>query len=98
MPSSEKSKRKLLENGLKDMNSKQLLDCLIESLIEPKCIGNPSFIMNHPIMMSPLAKSHAQGQFPNDRVSANLISERFELFVNKMEIINSYSEQNDEKL
>ena len=30
--------------------------------------------------------------------AAPFLSERFELFINKMEIINSYSEQNDEAL
>jgi len=55
--------------------------------------------------MSPLAKSHAQGRFqeghsmPETVVSkeaAPYLSERFELFINHMEFINAYSEQNDE--
>lgn len=61
--------------------------------------------MNHPLIMSPLAKSHAQGRYPDGKagncfipesiVSASAaphLSERFELFINKMEFINSYSE------
>ena len=70
------------------MNEKQLLDKLIESVIEPKCV-QPSFIMNHPIFMSPLAKAHTDNP---------LIAERFELFIDNMEIVNAYSEQNDYKL
>ncbi len=40
------------------LNEKQLIDKLIEHKIESKCI-QPSFITNHPLIMSPLAKSHA---------------------------------------
>lgn len=82
-----------------------MIDCMIEQLIEKRC-DKPGFIMNHPMVMSPLAKSHAQGRtddggIPESIVPAHaapFLSERFELFINKMEIINSYSEQNDEKL
>jgi len=48
--------------------------------------------MNHPIIMSPLAKSHAQGRFPSDIKGAAHLAERFELFVNQKELINAYSE------
>lgn len=44
------------------MNEKQLFDKLIEHFIEPKC-KNPSFIINHPLLMSPLAKTHEQGRY-----------------------------------
>ena len=60
--------------------------------------------------MSPLAKSHEQGRFYGDglnypeipesivpKEAAPYLSERFELFINGMEIINSYSEQNSEE-
>jgi len=47
--------------------------------------------MDHPLIMSPLAKSHAQGRTKG----AEHLAERFELFVNKRELINAYSEQND---
>jgi elongation factor P--beta-lysine ligase len=57
--------------------------------------------------MSPLAKSHAQGRYPNGSTgvkdetivcseAAPFLSERFELFINKMEVMNAYSEQNCE--
>lgn len=47
---------------------------------------HPTFIVDHPQLMSPLAKWH--------RSEAGL-SERFELFVNKHEICNAYTELND---
>ena len=78
-------------------------------MIEVKC-DKPSFIINHPLIMSPLAKSHEQGRFYGDGLkypeipesvvpkgAAPYLSERFELFINGMEIINSYSEQNSEE-
>ena len=44
---------------IEEFNEKQLLDKLIETRIESKCGETPAFIMNHPLIMSPLAKSHA---------------------------------------
>jgi lysyl-tRNA synthetase class 2 len=70
------------------LNDKQLIDKLIEKRIEPKSVAHPAFIMNHPMILSPLAKSHAQGR----RQGSNFLSERFELFINGMEVVNSYSE------
>lgn len=99
-----KDKAKKLDHSLKDLNEKQLLDVLIEELIEKKCV-QPSFIMNHPLIMSPLAKSHAHGRYSRGKgnevaipesivppEAAPFLSERFELFINQMEVINSYSE------
>eukprot|EP00300_Choanocystis_sp_HF-7_P036474 c52324_g1_i1.p1 GENE.c52324_g1_i1~~c52324_g1_i1.p1 ORF type:complete len:566 (+),score=157.95 c52324_g1_i1:26-1699(+) len=63
----------------------RILDKLVGALIEVQCI-NPTFICDHPQLMSPLAKWH--------RHHAN-ISERFELFINKMEYVNAYTELND---
>jgi lysyl-tRNA synthetase, class II len=71
-------------------NDKQLIDKLIEHKIEPKSLDHPAFIMNHPLLLSPLAKSHAQGRTQG----SPLLAERFELFVNGMEVVNAYSEQN----
>lgn len=62
----------------------RILDALIGHYIEPQCI-QPTFIINHPMVMSPLSKEHGTtGK-----------SERFELFVNGVEIVNAYTEQND---
>lgn len=63
----------------------RLLDKLIGEYIEPKCI-NPTFVINHPLIMSPLAKQHRE--YPH-------LSERFELFVCGMELANAYTELNN---
>ena len=83
----------LSEQFIAELNDKQLFDKLIEARIESKAKEKPIFIMNHPLIMSPLAKSHAQGRSYQSR-GAQYLAERFELFVNEMEIINAYSEQN----
>lgn len=62
----------------------RLFDKLIEHYIEPLC-KNPSFIINHPLVMSPLAKPHRNNP---------QLSERFELFVNGTELANAYTELN----
>jgi len=62
----------------------RLFDALIGHFIEPLCV-QPTFIMNHPICLSPLAK----------RSTADpRLTERFELFINKKEYCNAYSELN----
>ena len=58
MPKSQREKAKKVESELDNFNEKQMIDFLIEEIIEIKCT-KPSFIMNHPLIMSPLAKSHA---------------------------------------
>lgn len=63
----------------------RVLDKLVGHYIEPECI-NPTFIINHPIIMSPLAKWHR---------SKPGLTERFELFINGKEICNAYTELND---
>jgi lysyl-tRNA synthetase class 2 len=63
----------------------RLLDKLVGHFLEPQC-SNPTFIMNHPLMMSPLAKWHRDKPF---------LTERFELFINCFEIANAYTELND---
>ncbi|KRH95264.1 lysine-tRNA synthetase [Pseudoloma neurophilia] len=63
----------------------RVLDKLVGEYIEPDCI-NPTFIINQPVVMSPLAKWH--------RTKPGL-TERFELFINGKEIVNAYTELND---
>uniref|UniRef100_A0A8C1Y6R9 Lysine--tRNA ligase n=1 Tax=Cyprinus carpio TaxID=7962 RepID=A0A8C1Y6R9_CYPCA len=63
----------------------RLLDKLVGDFLEVKCI-NPTFICDHPQIMSPLAKWHR---------SQKGLTERFELFVMKKEICNAYTELND---
>mmetsp|Transcript_8218 Transcript_8218/g.21165 ORF Transcript_8218/g.21165 Transcript_8218/m.21165 type:complete len:594 (+) Transcript_8218:156-1937(+) len=63
----------------------RLLDELVAEYLECKCI-NPTFICDHPQIMSPLAKYHR---------SKPEMTERFELFVNCRELCNAYTELND---
>ncbi|XP_018340648.1 PREDICTED: lysine--tRNA ligase isoform X2 [Trachymyrmex septentrionalis] len=65
--------------------SARLLDKLVGEFIEDTCI-NPTYIIDHPQAMSPLAKWHR---------SKKGLTERFELFVMKKEICNAYTELND---
>lgn len=65
--------------------SARILDKLVSEFIEPQCIS-PTFITDHPLIMSPLAKSHR---------SKPGLSERFECFVATKEICNAYTELND---
>jgi lysyl-tRNA synthetase class 2 len=62
-----------------------MIDKLVGEFIEEVCV-NPTFIMGHPQMMSPLAKYHRT--IPG-------LCERFEAFVCKKEICNAYTELND---
>lgn len=63
----------------------RLVDALVGELLEGKCV-NPTFITNHPVLMSPLAKWDRD----NDE-----LTERFELFVATKELCNAYTELND---
>ena len=63
----------------------RLLDKLVGEYIENQCV-NPSFIVGHPQVMSPLAKRHR---------SRPGLCERFEAFLATKEICNAYTELND---
>ncbi len=54
-------------------------------LVEDSVV-NPTFIMEHPTIISPLAKKHREKEN---------VTERFELVINGMEIANAFSELND---
>lgn len=63
----------------------RLLDKLVGEYLEETCI-NPTYLIGHPQIMSPLAKWHR---------SVPGLTERFELFAVKKEIANAYTELND---
>jgi len=65
----------------------QLLDHLAAHFLEPEC-NEPTWIINHPECMSPLAKSFVH---PGN---GQVVSARGELFVHKKEVVNTYEEEN----
>ena len=69
----------------KKMRKGELLAELFEVAVEPH-LWHPTFVMDHPIEISPLTKKH--------RENPHLV-ERFEPFAASMEIGNSYTELND---
>ncbi|MCK5882591.1 MAG: lysine--tRNA ligase [Bacteriovoracaceae bacterium] len=72
------------KNAEQDSKGKMVMR-IFELAVEPH-LWQPTFVTDHPVEVSPLAKSHRQHR--------DLV-ERFEPFVAGMEIGNSYSELND---
>jgi lysyl-tRNA synthetase class 2 len=66
----------------------RLVDKLVSAVVEPRLV-QPTFLMDYPEEMSPLAK-------PKPGMSGYV--ERFEAFVGGMELANSYTELNDPDL
>ncbi|OFX28117.1 MAG: lysine--tRNA ligase [Bacteroidetes bacterium GWA2_32_17] len=89
---SEMNEEQLKETAIKlnvnvdiTMGKGKIIDEIFGVHCEPKLI-QPTFIMDYPIEMSPLAKKHR---------SVNGLVERFEAICNGKEICNAYSELND---
>jgi lysyl-tRNA synthetase class 2 len=68
-----------------DTSAKKLLDHVFDEKVVPK-LSEPTFVIDYPAIYSPLAKPKP------DRPE---IAERYELYMNGMEIANAYSELND---
>jgi len=87
-PEADLLRAKMEEKGLEvdpEKHWARLVDELISTFVEPKLI-QPTFVMDYPVSMSPLAKTKPD----NDRVV-----ERFEAFAGGMEIANAFTELND---
>jgi lysyl-tRNA synthetase class 2 len=63
----------------------KIIDDVFTEKVQPNLI-QPTFITDHPVEMSPLAKIHR---------SNPKLTERFEVFIGGMEIANAFSELND---
>jgi len=66
----------------------RMLDKLAANFVEPN-LQQPTFLVDHPIIMSPLAKSKPDN---------NSLAERFELFAGGLELCNAYTELNDPEI
>lgn len=64
----------------------RMLDKLSEHFCESQSL-QPTFIIHHPRIMSPLAKTH--------RERGNQITERYELHIGGFEVLNAFTELND---
>lgn len=80
-----KKAKELGIDGVDKMSVAHLMDKIFEVTVEPHLI-NPTFIMDYPIELSPLAKKKEDDP---------LMTYRFELFIVNFEVANAFSELND---
>jgi lysyl-tRNA synthetase class 2 len=67
------------------MSPGKVIDEIFKEVVEPELV-QPTFIIDHPIELSPLAKRKADNPH---------LAERFELFIASRELANAFSELND---
>jgi lysyl-tRNA synthetase class 2 len=70
---------------LKGAGRGKLIDKLFGELVEPMLV-QPTFVIDHPKELSPLAKEHRKD---------SRLTERFELYIGGVETFNGFSELND---
>ena len=84
----EEAKNKALEKNVEFLphhKKGDILNLFFDEFVEKELI-QPTFVIDHPIEVSPLTKKK-----PNDPT----LTERFELYINGYEMANAYSELND---
>lgn len=75
--------------GMRQALEKDLFDEIVVEYIEPKLgLGRPAFLIDYPVELASLARASA---------SNPTIAERFELYINGIELANGFSELTDEK-
>ena len=87
-PDTSSLREKMLSMGINVDEDKQrgkLIDSLISQFVEPRLM-QPTFILDYPVDLSPLAKRKSGSEHP---------VERFEAFAGGMEIANAFTELND---
>ena len=87
-PEADSLRTKMKKLGMEadpDKDRGRLVDELISTFVEPNLI-QPTFLVDYPVEMSPLAKKKRD----NER-----LAERFEAFIGSMEIANAFTELND---
>jgi lysyl-tRNA synthetase class 2 len=73
------------EEEVEKLSGGRLLDEVFKTFVEPILV-QPTFVVDYPKPLSPLAKEHRDDPF---------LTERFELFVQGKELANAFSELND---
>jgi len=89
VPEAPQLREAITERGLQiateDAGWPQLADALLSKFVEPS-LGQPTFVIDYPIALSPFAREHR---------SQPGLAERWEAFAGGMEIANAFSELND---
>jgi lysyl-tRNA synthetase class 2 len=87
-PSADMLRTKMREKGIEvdpKSNWAHLVDDLLSKFVEPKLI-QPTFLIDYPLSLSPLAKK---------KPGQERVVERFEVFAGGMEFANAFTELND---